>query len=94
MPRHLEASAKGKTETPAGALQLRGSRPGLMIWLYNPIEARFMREGREAGCDVLGGLEMLVAQARHQFKLMTTTGISYELMYAAGLSALTGILSS
>ena len=53
-----------------------------------------MREGREAGCDVLGGLEMLVAQARHQFKLMTNTNISSELMYAAGLSALTGNFSS
>ena len=80
---------KKKNETPVRANQLRGSRLVYDL-VYNPIETRFMREGREAGCDVLSGLEMLVAQACHQFKLMTKTDISSKLMYAAGLSALTG----
>ena len=62
--------------------------------VYNPIETRFMREGREAGCEVLGGLEMLVVQAQLQFKLLTKNEVSYELMYAAGHSALTQNLSS
>jgi shikimate 5-dehydrogenase len=53
-----------------------------------------MKEGRQAGCEVLGGLEMLVAQARMQFKLLTKNEVSYELMYAAGHSALTQNLSS
>jgi 3-dehydroquinate dehydratase/shikimate dehydrogenase len=80
-------------ETPATAQQLRGSRLVYDL-VYNPIETRFMREGNEAGCDVLGGLEMLVAQARRQFKLMTNTDISSELMYAAGSSALARNFSS
>jgi len=89
----LGSFGEKKNETPVRANQLRGSRLVYDL-VYNPIETRFMREGREAGCDVLSGLEMLVAQACHQFKLMTKTDISSKLMYAAGLSALTGNFSS
>ena len=39
--------------------------------IYNPIETRFLREARKAGCETLGGLEMLVAQAKIQFELWT-----------------------
>lgn len=79
-------------ETPAVASQLRGS--GFVYDLvYNPIETRFMCEGRAAGCKVLGGLEMLAAQARLQFKLWTNTNVSSELMYTAGSSALAKIFS-
>ena len=74
-------------ETPAIANQLRGV--GLVYDLvYNPIETRFLVEARKAGCQVLGGLEMLVAQAKLQFKIWTNTNASSELMYAAGSSAL------
>jgi len=74
-------------ETPAIANQLRGV--GLVYDLvYNPIETRFLVEARKAGCQVLGGLEMLVAQAKLQFKTWTNTNASSELMYAAGSSAL------
>jgi len=89
----LGSIGEKENETPASAQQLRGSRLVYDL-VYNPIETRFMREGLVAGCDVLGGLEMLVAQARHQFKLFTNTDISSKLMYAAGLSALTGNFSS
>ena len=77
-------------DTPAVSSQLRGS--GLVYDLvYNPIETKFMREGKVAGCQVLGGLEMLVAQARLQFKLWTNMSVSSELMYTAGSSALSRI---
>jgi len=89
----LGSIGENENETSASAKQLRGSRLVYDL-VYNPIDTRFMREGREAGCDVLGGLEMLVAQARHQFKLMTNNDISSKLMYAAGLSALIGNFSS
>jgi shikimate 5-dehydrogenase len=39
--------------------------------IYNPADTRLLREAREAGCETLGGLEMLVAQARLQFELWT-----------------------
>jgi len=74
-------------ESPASVDQLRGSRLVYDL-VYNPIETRFLQQAREAGCEVLGGLEMLVAQAQLQFKIWTNTDASYELMYAAGSSAL------
>jgi shikimate 5-dehydrogenase len=39
--------------------------------VYNPLETRFLREARIAGCETLGGLDMLVGQAIEQFKLWT-----------------------
>src|SRR5262249_50668416 len=57
-------------ENPAVAEQLAGA--GLVYDLiYNPIETEFMKQGRAAGCQTLGGLPMLVAQARRQFELWT-----------------------
>lgn len=35
--------------------------------VYNPQETRLLREARASGCETLGGLEMLVAQASKQF---------------------------
>ena len=57
-------------ESPAAAKQLSGA--GCIYDLvYNPIETRLLREAREAGCKTLGGLEMLVSQAKLQFELWT-----------------------
>jgi len=57
-------------QTAATADQLRGVRLAYDL-VYNPIETRFLREAREAGCETLSGLEMLLAQAVVQFKLWT-----------------------
>ena len=35
--------------------------------VYNPKVTRLLEQAAEAGCDTIGGLEMLVAQAREQF---------------------------
>jgi 3-dehydroquinate dehydratase / shikimate dehydrogenase len=75
------------TETPASAEQLRGVTLVYDL-VYNPIETLLLKEARTAGCDTLGGLEMLVAQARLQFKLWMNTDTSYDLMYTAGSNAL------
>ena len=88
----LGSFGESVNDTPALASQLQRSS-FVYDLVYNPIETRFMREGRAAGCHVLGGLEMLVEQARLQFKLWTNTNVSYELMYSAGSAALAKLFS-
>ena len=39
--------------------------------IYNPRTTRLLAQASEAGCDTIGGLEMLVAQAREQFAWWT-----------------------
>ena len=78
---HLE------NETPAMAAQLRNVR-FVYDLVYNPLETRFMREARSAGCETLGGLEMLVTQAAVQFKLWTDKTPNIEVMRAAAINAL------
>lgn len=39
--------------------------------VYNPEETRLLREARAAGCDTIGGLPMLVAQAGLQYEWWT-----------------------
>ena len=73
--------------TPAVAEQLAGA--GLVYDLiYNPIETEFLKEARTAGCRTLGGLPMLVAQARLQFELWTGKTPAAEVMHDAAAAAL------
>jgi 3-dehydroquinate dehydratase / shikimate dehydrogenase len=74
-------------ETPATAEQLRGVRLAYDL-VYNPSETRFLHEAREAGCETLGGIEMLLAQAVEQFKLWTGGEPDREVMRGAALNAL------
>jgi 3-dehydroquinate dehydratase/shikimate dehydrogenase len=73
--------------TIAVADQLAGARLVYDL-IYNPTETEFLKQARKAGCETLGGLEMLVAQARLQFQLWTGKLPSEALMYDAGLAAL------
>jgi len=57
-------------QSPVTAEQLNGVRCAYDL-IYNPAETRFLREARKAGCDTIGGLEMLIAQAKIQFELWT-----------------------
>jgi 3-dehydroquinate dehydratase/shikimate dehydrogenase len=57
-------------ESIATAEQLRRVRLAYDL-VYNPSETRFLREARSAGCEVLSGMEMLLAQAVEQSKLWT-----------------------
>lgn len=57
-------------QTPVTAEQLNGVRCVYDL-IYNPRETRLMREAIAAGCETLGGLEMLIAQAKLQFNFWT-----------------------
>ncbi len=75
-------------QSPATREQLNGS--GCIYDLvYNPIETQFMREALRAGCETLGGLEMLVAQAKIQFELWTGRKPVHSVMFEAARRALT-----
>ena len=76
---------------PATAEQLRGAR-WVYDLVYNPIETQLLKYAREAGCQTLGGLEMLVAQAKIQFELWTGKTPSCSLMmYDAAAAVVKGV---
>ena len=77
-----------ENETIADAEQLRGVRVVYDL-VYNPLETRLMHEARIAGCEVVGGLEMLIAQAVAQFKLWTAGEINDNVMRTAAKRVLT-----
>ena len=83
----LGTAGPEETETPARAAQLRGARLAYDL-VYNPTETQFLREAQGAGCDVLGGLGMLVAQATEQFTLWTGLQPPEEEMQRAARAAL------
>ena len=72
---------------PAGSEQLAGARLVYDL-IYNPIETQFLKEARAVGCETLGGLPMLAAQARRQFELWTGKTPAAELMYDSAAAAL------
>jgi shikimate dehydrogenase/3-dehydroquinate dehydratase type I len=57
-------------QSPVSREQLNGVRCAYDL-IYNPSETRLLREALAAGCEILGGLEMLIAQAKLQFELWT-----------------------
>ena len=83
----LGTRGEHQNKTAATADQLRGVRLAYDL-VYNPIETRFIREAHEAGCEILGGIEMLLAQAVEQFKLWTDREPDKETMREAALRGL------
>jgi 3-dehydroquinate dehydratase/shikimate dehydrogenase len=70
--------------TPVAADALSGRTARLVYDLiYNPIETRLLSEAAAAGCDTIGGLEMLVGQAVEQFEWWTGAKAPAEVMQAA-----------
>ncbi len=56
--------------------------------VYNPTATRLMKEASKAGCDTIGGLEMLVAQAHEQFEWWTGSKPPAGVMREAALKRL------
>jgi shikimate dehydrogenase len=51
--------------------------------VYNPEETALLQAARQAGCQTLGGLAMLAAQAAEQFRLFTGLAAPIEVMQRA-----------
>jgi 3-dehydroquinate dehydratase/shikimate dehydrogenase len=56
--------------------------------VYNPTGTRLLRDAAARGCQVIGGLEMLVAQAREQFQWWVGTKPQAGVMREAALKRL------
>ena len=56
--------------------------------VYNPQQTRLLRDAAEAGCPTIGGLDMLVGQARQQFEWWTGICPPVEVMRDAAVRKL------
>lgn len=56
--------------------------------VYNPPQTQLLKDARASGCQTLGGLEMLVAQAELQFEWWTGQKPTDHVMRNAALTAL------
>jgi 3-dehydroquinate dehydratase / shikimate dehydrogenase len=74
-------------ESPVTKEQMIGARCVYDL-VYNPVMTRLLHSAQEAGCDTLGGLEMLVAQAGKQFELWTGKKADASVMKNAALEGL------
>jgi 3-dehydroquinate dehydratase/shikimate dehydrogenase len=72
--------------TPIAAADLTGRVVYDLV--YNPPATRLLREAAAAGCETIGGLEMLVGQAQEQFEWWTDVRPTAEVMSQAALQRL------
>jgi 3-dehydroquinate dehydratase / shikimate dehydrogenase len=73
-------------ETPIDAEHLASGTVYDLV--YNPPTTRLLREAARAGCPTIGGLDMLVGQARQAFEWWTGVRPSAAVMRAAALNKL------
>ena len=82
-PVGMRGHDEGSSPVPRDSL--RGRRLAYDL-VYNPLETQFMIDARGEGCQTIGGLEMLIAQAALQFELWTGRKPPIDLMRAAAVS--------
>ena len=77
-------SGRAAGQTP---LRAESHRSGTVVldMVYDPLETRFLREAQAAGCRIIDGLEMLLAQAMAQFETWTGLEAPVEAMRSAAL---------
>lgn len=81
-PVGMHGHSEGESPVPGSAL--RG--PSLAYDLvYNPLETRFLSDARAEGCQIISGIDMLIAQAALQFELWTGEKPPLEAMREAAL---------
>jgi shikimate dehydrogenase len=56
--------------------------------IYNPRTTRLLRDAQAAGCQTIGGLDMLVGQAQAQFEWWTGVRPAFEVMHDAAQARL------
>ena len=79
------APQTGESLLPASSLD------GRLVYdlVYNPSCTRLLKEASQRGCRTLGGLEMLIAQAKRQFEWWTGShppGAVFETAAQSGLA--------
>ena len=67
----INASAAGMTGKPNLDMSLSGGKAGALVYdlIYTPRETALMKDAARHNMETLGGLEMLIAQARPSFRL-------------------------
>ena len=67
----INSTTGGMTGKPQLDLDIAKAEPGTFVYdlIYTPRQTKLLRNAKAAGCQTLGGLEMLIAQARPSFKL-------------------------
>ena len=65
---------------------------GMLVYdlIYNPLETRLLTDAATAGCQTIGGLDMLVAQAQAQFEWWTEQRPADRVMRDAATARLNG----
>jgi shikimate 5-dehydrogenase len=81
-PIGMRGHSEGQSPVPRAVL---GGRKIVYDLVYNPPETQFLNDGRAEGCETIGGLAMLVAQAALQFELWTGKPAPIGLMQEAAL---------
>ncbi|HJQ69161.1 MAG TPA: shikimate dehydrogenase [Blastocatellia bacterium] len=78
---------RDESSSPIGPEAFKG-RLAAYDLVYNPLETKFLKDARAAGCLTISGIEMLVAQGARQFELWTAGEAPADLMRAAALEQL------